>query len=178
MGMSTQDVYTSSRKRPPIGSDPQAGGKAVHVSDNDDLGSVSSCFYLLSDVQTMPDIEAAVDTEKLPSIHVGRPLSAPPGSLAPPTEIEAKQLREQERARTTSMSSHVMIIEPPAAVDHAPTIRHQPSQAFSIAASAAPQSFRDLTAIYNVVSERRNAFDSLLWQWCDARDSDRSWTHR
>lgn len=88
------------------------------------------------------------------------------GSLAPPNEVEAKQLRDQERARTASMSSHAQVVEP-VGVDYAATntVRRKPSLACSMAASAAPQSFRDLTAIYNVVSERRNAFDSLLWHW-------------
>lgn len=42
-------------------------------------------------------------------------------------------------------------------------LRHMPSQAFS-ASSAPPLTFHDLSAIYQVVSDRRNAYDNLLWQ--------------
>lgn len=128
---------------------------------------------------TTPDLEAG-GAEKVPSIHV-RPVSAPPGkysSLKPPNEVEAKHLREQERARSTSSSSHLAsernlgAHDPDELVDkrnmtqgnvlHTPTVRHKPSQVLSIAASAAPQNFRDLTAIYTVVASRRDSFDSLL----------------
>lgn len=112
------------------------------------------------------NLEAGESSEKVPQIQLqpARPVSAPPGEygLTVPDEREAKHLREQERARTASVSSHNIRPDQDGTIA---TVRHKPSQALSIAASAAPQSFRDLTAIYNVVSSRRESFDQLLWQW-------------
>jgi len=126
-----------------------------------------------------------MDSEKLPRIDVEEPASTGP-LAAPPahTRLAPYSEADHQRARNASVASreHITIdIGDPAALEHVAsrhsvvsdghlhvahpfahnTLKHRASALSAV--TAPPLNFRDISAIYEVVAERRNAFDALLW---------------
>ena len=110
-----------------------------------------------------PDIRVEPGTPLEHSTEApGRPASRQSnrymGGLVPPSESGARRLRQ---AATTSGADSEIGAEKPASSairqvadgENALSLRHKPSVAFTATSGVAPQTFRDLAVLYQVVAE-------------------------